>query len=186
MSSIALQQKLRELERKLKGLEDKVPNAIAVALRESMRVMVRHVQERKLSGQYLRVQTGTARRSFRQSVKFTRAVITGIIGSPFAYVRAHEEGFRGTVKVGAHTRRRRVHAIGKRGQKLKRSKWEDRGSIQVRGHTRRVNMRARRFLQDTMRENVGRTRLRVIRSLSMLAKMGRVPTAAEVRSGFKT
>jgi phage gpG-like protein len=63
----------------------------------------RHVMQDKLSGQVLRVRTGTLRRSINQRVEQSGDSTTGTVGTNIKYARAHEYG--GAVMVPAHQRR---------------------------------------------------------------------------------
>ena len=70
-----------------KGLLDAVTR-LAIQLQ-------RHVMQDKLSGQVLRVRTGTLRRSINERVAQTADSTTGQVGSNIIYARIHEYG--GTV-----------------------------------------------------------------------------------------
>lgn len=155
--SVTVRIKLDEVLRVVEKLErPKVERAISAGLKRGMLAIERDVIRNKMSGQYLGVVTGTARKSIRSEVRKRRDRILGVVGSPLNYVRAHEEGFRGVVDVRAHerTRRGRTH--------------------RVQAHSRQVNMRARHFLRDSVRENVEETERKILESLVRLLETGKV------------
>lgn len=68
-----------------------------------MAVMLqRHVKEKKLSGQVLKVRTGLLRRSITYRVVDSGSNVYGVVGTNVKYGRIHEYG--GTVTVGEHLR----------------------------------------------------------------------------------
>lgn len=124
------------------------------AARESLRRTVsklaidlqRHVVADKLSGQVLRVRTGTLRRSINQHVEESGTSITGIVGADMnaaRYARAHEYGFHGTVEVRAHMRTI-TQAFGRR---LKNPR-----EVQVSAHPMRMNLAERSYLRSSLRD----------------------------------
>ena len=64
----------------------------------------RRIKEQKLSGQVLRVRTGTLRRSVSSVVVSNPAVVVGTVSTNVEYARVHEFGFDGTVTVREHMR----------------------------------------------------------------------------------
>ena len=56
----------------------------------------RHIKEQKLTGQVLKVRTGTLRRSIGHTIDDTGSAITGQVSTPVKYAPLHE--FGGTVK----------------------------------------------------------------------------------------
>ena len=66
--------------------------------------LLRKVKEDKLSGQVLKNQTGTLRRSINQKVEDLGSAIVGSVGTNLVYARVHEFGFDGQVNVKEHLR----------------------------------------------------------------------------------
>ena len=124
----------------------------------SINAMIADVVRNKMSGQYLGVITGTARRSITGGVRATPQSVTGEFGSGLIYVRAHELGFRGTVAVKAHNRTS--------------------GTARVRPHQRVMNMRARRFLRDSLEQGIPGLDKRLRVALQYLITTGQVPDAS--------
>lgn len=90
----------------------------------------------------LRVQTNRLRASLRAAAAQIAgtAVVSGI-GSNVKYAGVHETGFQGEVQVPAHDRRRPTT-----GKKSKSGEPAATGPIQVKAHTRTVNLPARRYI----------------------------------------
>jgi hypothetical protein len=195
-----------ELQRLVDLSGRKAPQAMRVAMKAAVQSMLGDVVKNRMSGQYLGVVTGGGRRSVQTSgsVAGTGERVQGVIGSPLKYIKAHEQGFQGSVQVPAHTRRlnlTRVISKGKRaGERVKRGekarlafsqKHGRKSSTIVRAHTRQMNIRARRFLRDTVLQEAGGlpgllsggeppfTR-RVVRALSILALTGRLPKTSQL------
>lgn len=149
------------LER-FKYLGKDLPAAVYSAMILSAEAMLADVVRNRMSGQYLGVKTGNARRSMDGFARATGNSVEAVIGNPFVYVRAHEQGFSGTVQVRAHARRTR------------------RGSTTVRAHAMRMNVRARHFIRDTVRAAKEPTADRVTRAIYITAKTGKVPTPGQL------
>ena len=66
--------------------------------------LTRHIKEDKLTGQMLKVQTGTLKRSINYRVTKGPQSITATVGTNIIYARVHEYGFSGTVTVREHLR----------------------------------------------------------------------------------
>lgn len=143
---------------------------------------VQHVIVNKLSGQSLNRVTGTAQRSIMASpqVEALDNGARGVFGSNLGYVRAHNDGFDGTVQVPEHERRRLRHRAKRTGRVLKRAVEDDPTSrITVRAHSRTMHVRARRFFNETMEEIRPVIRERMYRAVEAAARTGKVPTPAE-------
>lgn len=93
----------------------------------------------KLSGQVLKVRTGTLRRSIHNEVTVSSGSVTGIVGTNMEYAAFHEYGFHGTENVKEHMRTIK-QAFG---QPLKSPK-----KITVRAHTRKVDYPEHSFLRS--------------------------------------
>ncbi len=158
--------------------------------------MVRHVTRDKLLGQYLHRRTGTLIRSITASPEFiqTEASVTGVFGSNLDYARYHEEGFSGSLPVRAHERHIKERFETQRFQmggseatgrlRIARLRVLTRAArtIQVRAHTRRVNIEARHFLRDTVLEGAPETGLNARKAILLLAKTRAVPSIGAIRS----
>ncbi len=98
----------------------------------------------KSKGRGILVKSGRLRRSIR-----ILGVRPGevIIGTDVPYAEAHNEGFRGTVTVGAHSRNKYSKTTGKKnGRKVSR-KYES--STTVKAHKRNMNLPKRQFIGDS-------------------------------------
>jgi len=123
----------------------------------------------KISGPYLRVPSGSARRSIIADVAAPAGDgVVGRFGSPLRYVRAHELGFRGKVKVRAHQRFMKLPT--RRGAT----------QVTVRAHQRVMNLRARRFMRDSIAEDLPGLPARTRRALILLARNGSAPSLSEI------
>ena len=194
---------IEEMSAKLGDLGKRLPAAGVRAMRASVWSMIRDVTLNRMSGQYLRVRTGTARRSMMGHVERRGDSVRGVIGNPHDYVSAHEEGFKGPVQVRAHTRQLARLERGRGGTVTKKSarKYKARRakgykmSAHVRAHTRQLNIRARRFIRDTLADETvptsatraagsGTSRLerRMLRGLEILLDTGRLPKVADLKA----
>ena len=124
-----------------------LPEELKQRVEKSMGRMVLKLQARvmrdKLSGQVLKVRTGTLRRSIDQVVYREDQAIRGVVGTNVEYARPHEYGFSGTVTVKEHLRLVKK-AFGK---DLKSPK-----EVMVRTHAARVNLPERSFLRSALKE----------------------------------
>lgn len=153
-----------------------VGRAIARGLRLGMLEIERDTIQ-KISGPYLGIVTGTARRSIRSRVQVLADRIQGVVGSPLRYVRAHELGFRGRVQVPGHTRQL-VTLVRRGGKVTKKSAREFKAAVAagrkriayVRPHSRYLHLRARHFLRDAIQDRRGRARILVLQSIIRQAK----------------
>ena len=104
--------------------------------------LLTRVKVNKLSGQVLNVRTGRLRRSITYKVIKTPSRITGIVGTNVEYARIHELGFHGQVPVKAHLR------------EIKKAWGKDitPRTVEVRTHSRQVNLPAKSFLRSAMEE----------------------------------
>jgi phage gpG-like protein len=95
----------------------------------------------KLSGQVLKVRTGTLRRSIHNDVTATGGTVTGIVGTNMEYAAFHEYGFHGTENVKEHMRTIK-QAFGK---PLKSPK-----KITISAYARKVNYPEHSFLRSAL------------------------------------
>lgn len=196
---------IEELEKLVGQVGRKLPVLAKTAMQASMWAMVRDAVVNRMSGQYLGIVTGKGRQSVDASGQVTASGnrIAASLGSPFGYIRAHEEGYVGPAKVPAHTvRGHRIRAHSRRahtrrdGVKVKAHNVRAHkiGPRSVRAHTRQLNIRARRFLRDTLRQEAGDipallgggdtapVARRLIRAMRIYVEGGRMPKAAELRA----
>jgi len=125
-----------------------IPLSSEKALRDSLFRLVlrlqRTIQSDKLSGQVLRVKTGTLRRSITHQLMVEPGLaITGVVSTNVTYGKVHEYGFSGTLSVKAHCRQIKW-AWGK---PLKHEV-----KAMIKSHTRAVNYPARSFLRSALYE----------------------------------
>jgi phage gpG-like protein len=106
----------------------------------------RHVIEDKLSGQVLKVRTGTLRRSINRRVTMSDTSIQASVGTNVKYARIHEYGFTGPEQVKAHLRKITM-AFGK---PLKEPR-----TVNVRAFTRQMNLPERSFLRSALADMTG-------------------------------
>lgn len=186
---------LRDIERSLGALKDKAPNAVFTAALVSAEAMLRDTIKLHMSGpkrgsqwKLLGVDTGHARRSMQNQAEIAGNIISAEIGSSLGYVKAHEEGFSGPVKVRAHTRRIVALSRNNRGKVSAKSakRYKERikagkkNTAFVRAFTRKVNISAKEFIRYGVLGQSPQTRLRAMRSLEILARTGRVPAPSEL------
>ena len=116
---------LGEIVKCLGALAEEAEPAVALSVRISLEALIADVLKNRMTGQYLGVVTGTARRGVAglvgpgrglpgagairaiadQGTEISGTMIRGMFGSPHRYVRAHEEGADEVVMVREHTRR---------------------------------------------------------------------------------
>lgn len=127
---------------------ERIPGNVRSQLRYAMGRIVlklqRKVQAEKLTGQVLRVRTGTLRRSIGHVVLEGPNHVSGHVSTNVEYARLHEYGFRGQLSVPAHVRLIK-DAFGR---KLRHPVW-----VQVRAHTKNVNYPERSFMRSALRES---------------------------------
>lgn len=128
------------LKSALRGLTpEALDGAITRGMKHGSELMVAHINRARMSRRAspgeknpstLGVVTGTGRRSVRATDPVSDGgEIKAFIGSNIGYIKAHEFGFSGTVKVKAHTR-----SVEKK-------------SFRVRAHSREVRIPERRMIR---------------------------------------
>lgn len=178
----------RHTEHIPKAVRSGVERWLLDAVRFVTKAKLRFSKDRPPVPTGLRWQTGTAVRSVRWDLEHSASRVVGRFGSPLGYVRAHEEGFRGTVQVPAHTRRVAPLERNARGKvtaasakRYKQAKAKGRKTtVQVRAHSRRVNMHARRFFYATLKAIGPKLPIYARKSLDVLARHARVPSPGEL------
>lgn len=92
--------------------------------------------------------SGRMRRSLKASP--VRDMARVVINVP--YFEAHDQGFSGTVKIGAHTRTRfkttKTKYTTRTGRQRTKKVKEKTGSIKVKGHSRKMNLPKRQIFSD--------------------------------------
>lgn len=171
--------------KQLGGLAKGLRQAMKVAMRARVNARISHVVKNKLTGQVLRVQTGTLRRNVANTANVVQAGdhLIGAFGTDLRYGIAHELGFVGAVTVKAHERERRMTRSQRRkAAALFGANAEDlRATAHVRAHQRQVNIRARHYLADTQREMTPGDEPVFLKALRFLATTGKPPTLADLR-----
>ncbi|HET6373011.1 MAG TPA: hypothetical protein VFG76_06875 [Candidatus Polarisedimenticolia bacterium] len=173
----------------LGDVANRLPRTISVGVRSGVNLLVRHVTMSKLRGQVLRRRTGTLIRSITASPRFIvrSEFIRGIFGSHLDYARYHEEGYRGPIRVPRHVRRaHRVREHMRRNPvtgRLGHVRAHRVAAHQVREHIANVNIPAKYFLLNTVREMGPEAARRVRRAIIYLMRNRRPPTAADLASG---
>jgi hypothetical protein len=182
---------LKRFESLGKDLEPSIFNAMVI----SAEAMFAEVTTNKMRGQYLGVVTGRGIRSMVPTTTRSKAKISAGIGSSVGYIAAHEQGFKPleTVGVKAHEARHRgritrrgrrgvnANAILRRARLTKAQKAT--GVWAVKGHRRKVDIPARHFMRDTVREEFIPTVDRIERALYIAALTGGVASRAAINAG---
>lgn len=112
----------------------------------------RSTKAKRNKGRALLIDTGRLRRSIR-IVRITGMAVT--IGTDVPYAKAHNEGFKGVVKVKAHARNRYTREktgtgkFTKRGKERMKTVSRISGNTSVSGYERRVNIPRRQFMGNS-------------------------------------
>jgi len=123
----------------VKNLSKEWKEGVFKGLRKAMLYFERKAKQRFGTAGNINAVTGNYRRNINSSVSEMGNIIVGTLHGNVAYAAVHEYGFKGTVSVPAHNRR------------TKKS-----GSVNVRAHTRRVNIPQRPLLTPAISENIKR------------------------------
>lgn len=101
------------------------------------------------TGRALLIKKGTLRRSFMAQTQVGQARIF----TEVPYAKAHNEGMRETVNIPAHTRRKlrsakvqMIHEFTKSGKRKTQTVQIHEGDIEVKAHTRQMNIKRRQFM----------------------------------------
>lgn len=146
---------------RLENVHPKVLQSLEKTMNRVMAKLQAKIVTDKLSGQVLKVQTGTLRRSITNEVTVCATGVTGMVGTNMKYAAYHEYGFSGTVNVREHLRRAKVKTVyftqGPRAGEVnlaatKRKLKAQEPTIKVRAHTRKVEYPEHSFLRSAMRE----------------------------------
>jgi len=133
----------KEVTRYFRAIPDGIRSGLIDSVgRLSLRLQARVMKE-KLTGQVLKVRTGTLRRSIDRVIVTDEKHITGIVSTNVGYGKAHEYGGLQTQTVREHLR-----LVKKAFRKdLKSPVWST-----VRSHSRTVNLPERSFLRSALAE----------------------------------
>lgn len=131
-----------EVVRRLRAVPVNVRGQVRDAIGRLVLRLQRKVMQQKLTGQVLRVRTGTLRRSIDQVVIADGNAIAGVVSTNVKYGRLHEFGFQGEQVVKAHLRT--IKQAWGRPIAAK--------AVEVRAHARTVDYPARSFLRSSLRE----------------------------------
>lgn len=108
------------------------------------------------SGRALLIKKGTLRRSFQAQTQVGQARIF----TEVPYAKAHNEGLRETVNIPAHSRRKirsakvqMIHELTKSGKHKTKTVQIHEGDIEVKSHTRQMNIKRRQFMPTTDRQS---------------------------------
>lgn len=131
-----------DVSRKLARLTSDIKLEVKGSILRLALKLVAKIKSEKLSGQVLRVRTGTLRRSISHRIIDTQTEMTAEVGSNLKYAAAHEYGFRGTVSVREHLRQIK-QAFGRPIQPT---------SVLVSAHSRNMNLPERSFIRSAIRD----------------------------------
>ncbi|WP_334459411.1 hypothetical protein [Acinetobacter soli] len=128
---------------KFEDMNDRIRFEIRRTINALTLKLQRTVQEDMLTGQRLNVQSGRLRGSISSRVEEGKDWIEGTVGAggalvPYAFV--HEFGLTGSVGIKAHLRMIK-QAFGKSITPTQ---------VNVKAHTRKVNLRERRYMRDSL------------------------------------
>jgi phage gpG-like protein len=129
-----------EVVARLDGMPAKLRDEMKVGIGRATLKLQRMVVQDKLSGQVLKVRTGTLRRSIDQAVTDEGANVVGTVSTNVKYARVHEYGFKGVVTVRESLRTIR-QAFGRP---------IDAKQITVRAHSRKMDLPERSFLRSAL------------------------------------
>ena len=126
-----------QIQAKLSHRPVDVRAALAKGITRAILEIERHVKQDKLSGQVLKVKTGTLRAKVNARIPVTETAsgVEGIVGTKVSYAAVHEYGFAGTVNVREHLRKSK---LGK--------------AYTVGAHSRNVNLPERSFLRSALND----------------------------------
>lgn len=128
---------------RLRAMPEAVEQGVQASIGRLVLRLQRKVMQDKLTGQVLKVRTGTLRRSIDQVVVAEPGAVTGIVSTNVKYGKAHEYGFKGPANVKEHLRLVK-QAWGK---PLKFPVFAT-----VKAHTVNMSLPERSFLRSALRE----------------------------------
>jgi hypothetical protein len=125
---------------RLRAISDDANSGLARAIAKLGIELQRNVQHDKLSGQPLKLRSGSLRSSIELRMEQSGSTVSATVSSDLQYARAQEHGYIGTVLV--RTSLRRVKEAFGRPIAEK--------AISVRAHGRRMNLPERSFLRSAL------------------------------------
>jgi hypothetical protein len=187
---------LDEMIQRFKFLGEHLAPTVYSAMLITAQNMLRDVVSKRMSNPRrgstatnLGVDTGTARRSMIDQAGLEAERVFALIGSPVDYVKAHEEGFHGTVNVPGHVRRNvSLKRNVKTGLVSKTSARQYKAALKaghkttsfVRAHKMKLDIMAKHFIRDTVQEAVAPLEKRVLQALMIATKTGSVPSPGQL------
>lgn len=169
----------KEVARRFRAIPDGVKSNLTDSIGKLTLKLQRKVMQDKLSGQVLKVRTGTLRRSIDQRMVTNDNAVAGVVSTNVKYGKAHEYGFQGTLQqtIKEHLRRSKEQmkaAILKRkdGTFYVSKRGKKNGAILVREHTRtaKINLPERSFLRSALRDMEGEIVKSINKAVSAAAK----------------
>ncbi|AEV24619.1 Bacteriophage protein of unknown function (DUF646) [Azospira oryzae PS] len=131
----------KEVARRFRALPDGVRSRVTDSIGRLILRLQRKVMQDKLTGQVLKVRTGTLRRSIDQRLVTDSDSVSGIVSTNVKYGKAHEYGSNKTVTVREHLR-----LVKKAwGKELKHPVWAT-----VKAHSMKQNLPERSFLRSAL------------------------------------
>jgi phage gpG-like protein len=152
----------KELQIKFEGMLGRVNAGLGRACLALALELMGNVMRDKLSGQVLKVRTGTLRRSITARVEDTENSVLATVGTNVAYAARHEYGFTGTESVREHMRTI-TQAFGR---PLK----EGSKSITVHGFSRKINYPEHSFLRSALAELEPKIKTQLAQAVSEAVK----------------
>jgi phage gpG-like protein len=134
----------RELIARFDAMPGRVHDSLARAVTR-LGLELQHTVQEKLSGEVLRVRSGTLRSSINTRTEDTTIAVSATVGTNLRYAAAHEFGFHGTVSVKAQMRQ--IKEAWGRSIRPK--------TIQIHAHMMRMNLPERSFLRSALVEMQG-------------------------------
>lgn len=131
----------KEIARRFRALPDGIRSRVTESIGRLALMLQRKVMQEKLSGQVLKVRTGTLRRSIDQRLVTDNNTVSGVVSTNVKYGKVHEYGSTDTVTVKEHVRLVK-QAWGKQ---LKHPVWAT-----VKAHAVKQNIPERSFLRSAL------------------------------------
>ncbi|KCX98868.1 HK97 gp10 family phage protein [Acinetobacter pittii] len=126
----------------LSATVDRIDAEVRQSIARSTLKLLIKVKREKLNGQVLNKRTGRLGRSITQKLIELSNGVAGIVGTNVEYAPPHEYGFKGDVTVKAHLRMIKM-AFGKSINPKQ---------VNIKAHTRKVNLPENSFLRSALEE----------------------------------
>jgi len=143
-----------EVVQKLDSIDARLKRELRSGIGRATLQLQRQVKQDKLSGQVLKVRTGTLRHSITQAVKASGETVSGIVSTAVKYAPFHEYGLSKTVTVREHVRDvvQSFREVTRKGVTSRKAELLHMNKGTVRAHTRNVDYPAHSFLRSALRE----------------------------------